>query len=79
MQFKFKNITSEGSIPVKFKASGSKALAIVGESVMVYKKPNAQQFHYELMKANGIALYRGMSSADSDLLLDNMLDYIETI
>lgn len=76
-RYKFRDTTS-GEY-VKFTKAGGKALAKVGEGVQVYKKPKAQAYHRELMKQNGIALYRGLSSCNSEQLLDNMLEFQEEI
>lgn len=67
-----------GSSIVQFKKSGGKLIASVTGKVMVYKKPNAHEFHRELMAANSRALWLGLQS-DPDRLVDNMLEYVETI
>lgn len=62
---------------VRFRRKDNKCYAIIGEQVLVYKKPNAHQFHKELMRENGLALYRGLPGCDSERLLENMLEFIE--
>lgn len=68
----------EGKEQVQFKRSGARLIAAVTGSVLVYKKPNAHEFHRELMAHNGRALWLGLQS-DPDRLVDNMLEYVGTI
>lgn len=64
---------------VKLRQVGGCVMAKVAGAVDVYKKPHAQTYHRELMRQNGLALYRGLAGADSEQLLDNMLEYVETL
>lgn len=68
----------DGLEQVVFKPSGPRLIACTIGPVMVYKKPNAMQYHKEYMIANARAMWLGLQS-DSDRLLDNMLEYVETI
>ncbi len=64
---------------IKFKKEGSKLVAFVRGKIVVYKKPRATQYHYQLMQANRGALSRGECGADADRLLENMLECVEVI
>lgn len=68
----------DGAEQVCFRRIGSRLIAAVTGKVMVYKKPNAQQFHREYMAANSRALWLGLQ-VDTDRLIDNMLEYEETL
>lgn len=68
----------DGLEQVQFKSAGSRLIAVATGSVLVYKKPHAMQYHKEYMLANARAMWLGLQS-DPDRLLDNMLEYVETI
>ena len=68
----------DGAEQVRFKQSGPRLIAATTGGVMVYHKPHALQYHKEYMFANARAMWLGLQS-DSDRLLDNMLEYVETI
>lgn len=67
-----------GGEQVQFKRVGSKLIAAVKGAVMVYKLPNVHDFHREVMAANNRALWLGLQS-DTNRLVENMLEYVETI
>lgn len=64
---------------IKFTTIGAKLQAVVSGKIVAYKKPHANNFHFELMQANRGALSRGEGGADSERILDNMLECIEII
>lgn len=69
----------ENNQAVKFRRSGGKLVAAVHNKIAVYKKPHSNTFHFEYMQANRSSLSRGEGGANSERILDNMLEYIETI
>ena len=78
MRFKFKQLVENEYTPVKFKRVGSKLLAVVSDTVAVYKLPNAQAFHYEYMTQNARSLWLSVP-IEEDRLLENMLEFVEVI
>jgi hypothetical protein len=68
----------DGGEQVQFRKAGSKLIAAVTGGVMVYKLPKVNEFHREYMAHNARALWLGLQS-DPDRLVDNMLEYVETI
>lgn len=74
-RFRFTNDKRE---PVRLRIAGSKLVAVVSGAVVVYAKPTANEFHRELMQHNARAMWCGLQS-DPDRLVDNMLEYVETI
>lgn len=74
-RYRFKS----GGRVVKFKQAGGRIFATVAGSVAVYRKPHPATYHREYMRANGLAMYRGLSGTDPEQLLDNMLEYVETL
>lgn len=68
----------DGIEQIHFKKVGAKLVAVVTGGVMVYRLPNVNDFHRELMAMNGRALWLGLQ-ADTDRLVENMLEYVETI
>lgn len=77
-QYTFKERVGEKLVPVKFKRAGGKLIARVGAEVLAYKKPSANEWHYEYMRNNSRQL-SGWGGVDHDQLLDNMLEYIEIL
>lgn len=77
-RFRFKQLVEGEWLPVKFKRAGSKLLAAVGDTVQVYKMPQAGQFHYEYMAQNARALWLAVPM-EHDRLVENMLEYVEII
>ena len=78
-RWRFMQVIDGQAVRVKFTQAGKRLLAVVSDTVLVYKKPHANAFHYEYMQANRGALSRGEPGADSDMILDNMLEYMETL
>ena len=78
-RWRFMQVKDGQAVQVKFTQAGGRLLAVVSSKVLVYKKPHANAFHYEYMQANRGALSRGEPGADSDIILENMLEYMETI
>ena len=78
-RWRFMQVKDGQAVRVKFTQAGGRLLAVVSDTVLVYKKPHANAFHYEYMQANRGALSRGEPGADSERILDNMLEYVETI
>lgn len=78
-RWRFMQVINGQAVRVKFTRAGKRLLAVVSSKVLVYKKPHANAFHYEYMQANRGALSRGEQGADSERILDNMLEYIEAI
>ena len=78
-RWRFVQVLDGQPAAIKFKRAGAKLLAVVSDKVLVYRKPHASTFHYVLMQANRGALSRGEPGANSDRILDNMLEYIEAI
>ena len=78
-RWRFMQVKDGQAVRVKFTRAGKRLLAVVSDTVLVYKKPHANAFHYEYMQANRGALSRGEPGADPDRILDNMLEYIEAI
>lgn len=79
MRKRYYDIVGEDKLRIKFKRVGNNLMAKVGEEVAVYRKPNANSYHKTLMRENGLALYRGLSGCDSDMLMENMLEFVEII
>lgn len=79
MRWRFYEVKDSAKTRIKFKLAGSKAIAAVHGKIEVYKKPATTQFHFEYLKQNGLSLYRGLGSIDDSQLVDNMLEYVETI
>lgn len=77
MRFRFYKYDSKER--VKFTIIGAKLQAIVQGKIIAYKKPNVNHFHFELMQANRGALSRGEGGADSERILENMLECVEII
>ena len=77
-RFRFSQIIGKELLPVKFKVAGSKLVAVVSDCVMVYKLPNAHSFHKEYMAHNARAQWMGLES-QPDRLVDNMMEYVESI
>lgn len=78
-RWRFMQVKDEQAVRVKFTQAGKRLLAVVSDTVLVYKKPHANAFHYEYMQANRGALSRGEAGADSDIVLDNLLEYVGTL
>ena len=78
-RWRFMQVKDGQAVRVTFMQAGKRLLAVVSDTVLVYKKPHANAFHYEYMQANRGALSRGEPGADSERILDNMLEYIEAI
>jgi hypothetical protein len=74
----FRFYHKDGKEQVRFRQAGPRLIAAVTGSVMVYKKPNAMQYHKELMQHNARAMWLGLES-DPSRLIDNLLEYVETI
>lgn len=70
--------TTEKRETIRLKQAGSKLVAVVAGAVVVYSKPTANEFHRELMQHNARAMWCGLQ-ADPDRLVDNMLEYVETL
>ncbi len=68
----------DGKEQIKFKQSGGKLIAAVTGKLLVYKLPNAHEFHREYMAHNRTALWLGLQ-ADTDRLVDNMLEFVEEL
>lgn len=64
-------------VPIKFEKIGSKLYGGTRGRLLVYKKPHAQTFHIQLMLENSRALRDGVLGADSDKIMENMLDFVE--
>ena len=78
-RWRFMQVKDGQAVRVKFTRAGGRLLAVVSSKVLVYKKPLVNAFHFEYMQANRGALSRGEPGADSERILDNMLEYIEAI
>ena len=78
-RWRFMQVKDGQAVRVRFIRAGGRLLAVISGTVLVYKKPHANAFHYEYMQANRGALSRGEPGADPDRILDNMLEYIEAI
>lgn len=78
LRLKFKQLVGDEWLPVKFKRAGNKLLAVVSDTVSVYKLPNIQQFHYEYMAQNARSLWLAVPM-EHDRLVENMLEFIEFI
>lgn len=78
MRYKFKQLVDGEYIPVKLKRAGSKLIAVVSDTVAVYKLPNAQAFHYEFMVQNARSLWLAVP-LEHDRLVENMLEFVEVI
>lgn len=63
---------------VKFKRIGGYCYGYALNSVYVYTKPKAHEFHYEVMKHNARSLWLGMKP-DFERLQNNMLDFYEIV
>lgn len=63
---------------VKFQQVGSSLIAAVKGKVDVYKMPKSNDFHREYMAHARTALWLGLQ-ADPDRLVDNLLEFEETI
>lgn len=57
---------------------GGRLTALVKGSIVVKKKPHANQFHFEYMRNNRLGL-AGWGSLDHDTLVENLLEYVEII
>ncbi len=68
----------EGGEQVLLKGADCGLIASVVGKVLVYKLPSANDFHRELMAANRTGLWLGLQ-VDTERLVDNMLEYEETI
>ena len=77
MRFRFYKYDTKERI--KFTTIGAKLQAVVNGKIVAYKKPNSNNFHFELMQANRGALSRGEGGADSERILENMLECVEII
>lgn len=69
---------SDGLRQVTFKQAGTRLIAAVNGKILVYKKPHSANFHKEYMLANSRAYWLGLQ-ADPDMIIDNMLEYVETL
>lgn len=77
-RYKFKQLLDGDFIAVKFKRKGGKLLAVVSDTVQVFKLPNAQRFHYEYMTQNARSLWLSVP-LEHDRLVENMLEFVELI
>lgn len=77
-RFKFKQVIDSKITPVKFKRVGSNCVAVVSDTVMVYKKPHASKLHYEFMRNNRLGL-AGWGKVDHDTLIETLLEYEKSI
>lgn len=78
LRYKFKQVINGEWAPVAFKRAGNKLLAVVSDTVSVYRLPNAQQFHYEYMAQNARSLWLAVPM-EHDRLVENMLEFVEFI
>jgi hypothetical protein len=67
-----------GAEQVLFQQGEGGLVALTVGKVLVYKLPNANEFHREYMAANRTALWLGLQ-VDTKRLVENMLEYEETI
>lgn len=77
-RYKFWQIIDGNREEIHFKKIGSKIMGVVSSQVIVFEKPNAQQYHREYMQHNARAMWCGMQ-AQPERLLENMLEYVEII
>ena len=79
-RWKFMQVIDDKKELVKFRQAGSKLLAVVSDTVLVYKKPHANAFGAEVLKSNRLKYWSGSDEPlDYDRILDNMLEYVEAI
>lgn len=77
-RFRFMQLHDNVQTAIKFVCAGSKMIASVKGHVMVYKVPKVNEYHREYMRHNARAMWCGMSS-DPERVLNNMLEYHETL
>ena len=78
MRYQFKQLVGDTFQRVIFKRTGSKLIAVVSDTVQVFKKPNAIQYHYEYMTQNARSLWLSVPM-EEDKLIENMLEFVEFI
>ena len=79
-RWKFVQIVDGEKIAVKFQHAGSKLLAVVSGTVLVYKKPHPSVYGGEVLKSNRLKYWSGSNAPlDYDRILDNMMEYVEAI
>lgn len=67
-------------LPVKLQRAGAKLVAIIAGSLLVYKKPHPVAYGNEVIKANRLKYWSGTDAPmDYDMILDNMLEFIEEV
>jgi hypothetical protein len=76
---RYKFYSFDTSQRIKFKKNGARLYALVQGKVVVKKTPHTNHFNFALMQANRGALSRGEKGADSERILENMLECVEVI
>lgn len=77
-RWRFYQIKEGKRIIVKLKQAGGKCFAVVSDKVLVFSKPHPAVYHKEYIRQNARAQWMG-GRLKPDMIMDNMLEYIEII
>lgn len=77
-RWKFYTRTENGRTPVKLMMEGKNMVAFLHEEVLVMRKPNSQHFHYEYMR-NSSRILAGWGGVEHDVLVENMMEAVESV